>query len=75
MRPKQRPCLPRQTGTKKQERAAILLSARLIIFNQQRLNKYALLAPSTAGIHQHNNTAQATPEKPRMRTYSSTNEF
>ncbi|WP_426076145.1 hypothetical protein [Janthinobacterium sp. PSPC3-1] len=59
----------------KQGRAATLLNARLILFNQQRLNKYALLAPSTAGMHQHNNTAQATPEKPGMTTYSSFNEF
>jgi len=59
----------------KQGRASILLRVRLILFNQQRLNKYALLAPSTAGMHHHNNTAQATPEKPRITTYSSFNEF
>jgi hypothetical protein len=59
----------------KQGRASILLRALLILFNQQRLNKYALLAPSTAGMHQHNNTAQATPEKPGMTTYSSSNEL
>jgi len=58
----------------KQGRASILLRVGLILFNQQRPNKYALLAPSTAGMPQHHNTAQATPEKPRMTIYSSINE-